>query len=776
MQIDTDSRLVQLSVGELAAFRCMPKGGASGGGRWRAELGQEWHREAARLTAATQPTAAFEQSISGTLLHRKWTLRLQGRIDQVIPQLHATLLREVKTVREQLPCAPEDLLENYPEYFAQAAIYLRLAKLSPEFDQVPLSAELLFIEISSGMTQLVPLPEHSDQLLIEPLDQLLDFLDDRRARKIHLQEMPLLPAFPVLRPGQPELIQQLAHASLKSKIVLLQAPTGFGKTGIVLEHALRQMQEGLFERCIYLSTKSTGQLETLRQLRCMVGDHVRYIQMRNRAEHRIDTARHQCTGDSRCDQAWRHSWLEAEIQPQELFQHGTLDLDRAKDLGSQTGVCPYALTRSCLPFADVWIGDSNYLFAPQSRHVFGEVSGFDPSQTLLIIDEAHNLASRNADALSVEMDAQSLFLTIEELRAVGAPRPFISCLEKLGRDISQLTAEQTLGANQIYAFLDLCEECVQHLRDGRFDSHALAPFALDRIWRIPELASCLEHSSDNWLHWCPSPSKLRAQCLDASAWTAECIMPFASCMLMSATLEPLDRFHSEIGIDASKTSLAIGWAPWREEAYRVAIDCRVDTRLKHREKFYATTADTIRLMAASTPGEPLVAFFPSYQYAANVQAYLSVLDPYLRVTVQPRGMELQQQELFLQESLLSSDALFLIMGSSYAEGIDTLGGRVRSLVVVGPALPEVSPVQKAKMEKHPSSHSETAFLSTYLVPAMRRIHQALGRIVRAPGQEASVLLHCKRFAEDPYFRLLQPEYQSQHQIHNDRDLLNWLKI
>ena len=120
------------------------------------------------------------------------------------------------------------------------------------------------------------------------------------------------------------------------------------------------------------------------------------------------------------------------------------------------------------------------------------------------------------------------------------------------------------------------------------------------------------------------------------------------------------------------------------------------------------------------------------------------------------------------------DALFLILGSSYAEGIDQLGGRVEQIMIVGPALPEVNLIQKKKMDDHASLSRDDAFRDIYIRPAMRRIHQALGRIVRAPGHTARVLLHCKRFAEDAYQRELAPEYQSDCQLLKDEDLFRWL--
>ena len=142
--------------------------------------------------------------------------------------------------------------------------------------------------------------------------------------------------------------------------------------------------------------------------------------------------------------------------------------------------------------------------------------------------------------------------------------------------------------------------------------------------------------------------------------------------------------------------------------------------------------------------------------------------------IQPRGINLAEQESFIDEGLLTADALFLILGSSYAEGVDKLGGRIQSAMVVGPALPEVNCVQQAKMDAHPSLSRDESFRDVYIIPAMQRIHQALGRLVRAPGHRAKLILHGKRYAEAPYRSQLAPEYQNAIEIRNDADLLNYV--
>ncbi|MGB0409781.1 MAG: ATP-dependent DNA helicase [Opitutales bacterium] len=774
MEIHSIEREVRLSVGELANFRIQPQSGIRRGGHWRAQVGQQWHKESATQIEALHPDARFEETIAGTLLHADWTFHIQGRIDQLIPEKGTVTLREVKTIHKPLPAHPEELFSEFPEYFAQAAIYLRIAQLLERYDGQALRGEILFISIDDGSVQSVPIDKAKEALPERQLDKLVSFLDDRRSCRKRLDAITIQPAFQKLRDGQNDLIEQLAVATLRSKVTLLQAPTGFGKTGIVLEHALRKMQEGHYQRCLYLTSKSTGQLETVRQLQRIIGHDIRFIQMRNRKEHRIDSPKHRCSGDRRCDDELGRHWLEADIHPPDLFAGGTLTLDRAKQIGNETGVCPYALTKACLPYAEVWIGDSNYLFAPASRQVFTETYGFNPAETLVIIDEAHNLPSRNADALSVSLDAGELVFAIEALRAAGAQGRLLAGLDALVSEIERLRPGNPLNPDEIYSLCDLCEESASLIQEARVDYQMIAPFALEIIWRIPELAGRMSEAASKWLYWCRQRGTVQASCLDASEWTSACLKPFGGSILMSATLDPVDDFLPSLGCKAEEASLVLGHAAWRENAYDVAMDCRVGTRLKERSKYYETTARTIVAAIHARPSAPTAVFFPSYQYAENVREYLSAIDFSLRIALQERGLDLPEQEDFIDQALISSDALFLIIGSSYAEGIDKLGGQIDTIVVVGPALPEVNPIQQAKMDARPELDRECNFERVYIIPAMRRIHQALGRIVRAPGQRAKVLLHGKRYLQEQYSKHLQPEYTAGTIIKDTDTLQRWL--
>ncbi|WPJ95764.1 helicase C-terminal domain-containing protein [Coraliomargarita algicola] len=775
MQIDPMQRCVRLSVRELAIFRNQPSARGHGHSPWRAAVGQQWHKSAEAMSHAEHSDARFEVSVNANWQHRDWLFKISGRIDQLLPTTHGFLIREVKTIRSPLPAPDETLIADYSDYFAQAATYRSMLELLPEFSDQTITAEGQFINIENGAKQSVLLQSSEHALFEYQLEQLRPFLDERRSSLNRLRNAQIQAAFQTLRPGQAQLFQTLHQSALQARVVLTQAPTGFGKTGIILEHALKHMQDGLYDRCIYLSSKSTGQLETIRQLQQMIGHEMRYIQMRNRNEHRIDSERHSCTGDGRCDLEIDPHWQAAELQIDELFQNGTLDLPRAKEIGAETGICPYSITKACLPFAEIWIGDSNYIFSPDSRSVFLDALSFDAERTLLIVDEAHNLPERTADSLSIELSSPDLLFAIEELRDHGAPRNLLATANELCRWIDSLSPEQALTGNQLYMGQDLCEDFANQLTSAAFDYEATAPFAIQLIWSIPQLAESFAAPAHQFLHWAPRAGLLRATCLDASEWIAECLKPFGGCVMMSATLAPFDCFRESCGLAKDAVTVAQAQAPWRDEAYNVAIDCRVDTRLRTRERYYETTARTVAEFSYHSPGVPIVVFFASYQYAENIQTYLAALAPELRVQRQPRGVDLAEQSSFIAECLLTVDVIFLILGSSFAEGIDQLGGAVDHIMIVGPALPEVNLIQKTRIENHAGFSREDAFQDIYIRPAMRRIHQALGRIVRAPGQSARVLLHCRRFAENAYLHELAPEYQSEYQLHNDEALSLWLE-
>ncbi len=907
MQFDLDQRTVSLSAGEFSGFSLGPRESiaGTGAGLWRAQLGTHWHNELRqRATAEHAAAAAFELPITGRIAHRGWTFAFSGRIDQVLHLPDRTVLREIKSVTHPLPADEAELRRDHPDYFIQLATYAaltrlglatlapRISDLSPTSDlksqipdlgspRAPHVAQLVFVEVSAGVLQTVALTSADEFLFRAQLDRVADFLDLRLRARERLRGLRFRPAFATPRRGQETTQAELTTLFARHPLVLFEAPTGFGKTGVLLEFALGQLRSGHFDRALYLTSKSTGQLQVIRTLAAMAApppaprvesqtlkvagpppltasapsifnpqlstppQAVAVWHVRNKAEHCVNPTFH-CVRDNclyLADAPAR--WSRSGLARFYLDEHHARDLDTLRAAGRDARICPYEITRAALAFNDVWVGDYNYVFAPRNRGLFYDQPGFLPARTLLLVDEAHNLPTRVADAHSHAVTATAAFAARDDLHRIHAPTALVTAWDHWCHFLHQLRACDALPLADEDDARHLLAEIAKHLSAAHLDYAALGPHASDTLWSVTSL---LDEPSDSAssptpaplprLWWCPRDRELLLTCLDAAPAIGATLREFGGVVLASATLTPIDGFSAACGLtpfesqisnlkspppparlgtlnkrdtaklyrqltsaaellrveearDAAAPTHLRAHAPWRDATYDVALDARVDTSFQHRAQHYATTAATIAALSAaahsalnsqlstlnSSATAAVAVFFPSYAYAEVIARELSATQPRLRVALQPRARDLAAQSAWVEESLLLADALFLVLGSSFAESIDVLGGRIAHALVVGPALPEVNAVQKARLAtltSQPSVSRDAAFRRVYQIPGMTKVNQALGRLVRAPGHRARVILHCRRFLDTSYADLLAPEYRAATPLHSDGDLAAWL--
>lgn len=790
MEFDLDQRTASLSVGEFSSFTLGPQssGGSGHQGIWRAQLGTQWHQELRQQVSTEQSDAEFEVSITGQIFHQGWTLSFAGRIDQILPGRDLVTLREIKTVTRELPTSEEELRSEYPEYFAQIATYLALRRIAEPKQSY--RAELLFVEAGSGLAQPVPLQPIDESQYRGQLDRVAEFLNLRLQSRERLRNLRYQPAFDSPRPGQETTQADLTSAFEKHPAVLFEAPTGFGKTGVLLEFALGQLQSGHFDRALYLTSKSTGQIQVVRQLAAMTtpdqgvpanpstdtadAPAVAAWHVRNKSEHCINHTFH-CVRDS-CsylrdmEERWPGSGLSRFYR---LESHAR-DLETLRNAGREARICPYEITRASLAFNDVWIGDYNYVFAPNNRTLFYQQSGFNPARTLLIIDEAHNLPSRAADAHSHIVHANDVRALLAELDHLNAPTPLVRAWESYTQLLSALLPMDSIPHALEDDLHDTLEIIINQLATQPLDYAALGPQFSDQLWQTQVLSDWLKDNHLRKLLWCRREGELSFTCLDAGPAIGKTLHAYGGIVLASATLSPVDTYAETCGLDLAHTPVHIhASTPWRDGAYDVAVDARVETTYQQRTRYFAITAATVTAMQEAAQG-PIAVFFPSYAYAESVLKTLNSGDSVLRVALQPRLRDLHTQSTWVEESLALSDALFLVLGSSFAESIDLLGGHISHAMVVGPALPEVNAVQRARMAEFEPQGRDIAFRRVYQVPGLQKVNQALGRLVRAPGQRAKVLLHCRRFTEARYASLLATDYQFGVNITSDDELNDWL--
>lgn len=830
MEFSVDQRTARLGVGEFASFTLGPREAGDGqAGLWRAQLGTHWHQQL-RIQATTEnPGTEFEVAIDGKIFHRGWTLEFTGRIDQIFRGAGHVTLREIKTVTQPLPAAEADLRSDYPEYFVQIATYAalwRLALLTPSVGERPLlgstlrepaagagtalRAELLFVEAGSGLAQTVAVGLADESLFQAQLDRITDFLELRRRARERLRGLVFRPPFTTLRPGQESTREELAATFAAQSVVMLEAPTGFGKTGLLLEFALGQLRAGRFERVLYLTSKSTGQLQVLRTFAAMttssdaIESHASKVEslgspapskpstshlppstavagttpvaiwhVRNKGEHCVNDTFHCVRENCAYLEGVAARWAQSGLARFYRFENQAHDLETLRAAGREARICPYEITRASLAFNDVWIGDYNYIFAPNNRSLFYLQPGFDPARTLLLLDEAHNLPSRVADAYSHRARADEARALLAELDHVDASAPLVRAWESWTLLLASLPAVDALDPALEADVADTLGRIAEQIAAIPLDYGKLGPQFAALLWQTPQLVDWLNNSQLKKLLWVPRPGELHFTCLDAAEAIGQTVRLFGGTIFASATLSPIDAFADSCGISATSAGYLRAQTPWRDQAYDVAVDARVDTRFQQRAKYFSTTAITVAKLQASAGG-PAAVFFPSYAYAEAIAREIERQSPGVRIALQPKLRDLAAQTAWVEESLALTDALFLVLGSSFAESIDVLGGRITHAMVVGPALPEVNAVQQARLAELRDLGREAAFRRVYQIPGMAKVNQALGRLVRGPGQRARVILHCQRFLEPNYASLLAQEYQFGRNLLTDADLEEWL--
>ncbi|NIR99163.1 MAG: ATP-dependent DNA helicase, partial [Gammaproteobacteria bacterium] len=92
----------------------------------------------------------------------------------------------------------------------------------------------------------------------------------------------------------------------------------------------------------------------------------------------------------------------------------------------------------------------------------------------------------------------------------------------------------------------------------------------------------------------------------------------------------------------------------------------------------------------------------------------------------------------------------VVMGGVFAESVD-FAGRLAGVVCVGVGLPPPEP-ERAELQSHFASAGEDGNAVAYQQPAMIKVLQMAGRLLRDPGDRGVLCLVDARFKDAAYSR------------------------
>lgn len=731
-------------------------------------VGQEIH---ARIQARRLIENSFyipERWISHTFSRGRHKITIGGRMDGFIPGTPPTI-EEIKTAY-QLENLTKSVSQNsnHP-YRLQLQTYAYLHYL--QTGTLPLTrlhmvcARTLESHDHMEPFNLIEFESWMDRRLEELIqeDEFFEKLKKRRKKSASQLQFP----YSQPRPGQSDLMKTIEDHLEKNGRVIIQAPTGLGKTAAVTFPTLKEaMARG--QKAIYVTPKNSQHAvaeDTARQLQTN-GAKLKSLTFHAKSKLCFKDEVH-CQPEY-CEFARDHySKMSQNKITDALAKKKNITAKTVQKIARQFEVCPFELQLEAVSRADLVIADYNYVFSP--RNIVGQLSyngygkGGLPN---LIIDEAHNLPTRANEYFSSSLSAA---LIDEEVRRAshleGSLRQDLEGLAIAVRlRIRSTVSETQLGKAvkaeiQEHDFLDLLQKSQEIL--ARYLSSGIPLQKKDPVLSIcnmiSEFVSQISNQSDPFLFtYSPEGPALKITCFDASTWLKQTYAQFANAVAFSATIKPFDYYSKILGLDDENLVTAEFQSPFPRHNRKLLIIPQISTRLKDRAQNYGKVKDVIERIVRLKAGNYFV-FFPSFDFLHKVSEELSL--PEFEILKQSREMKRDHIEDYIGK-LRSQDKPTLILavqGGVFAEGIDYPGEMLIGALIVGPALPTFD-FERESLREYFETKYGNGFDYAYTYPAMAKVIQSAGRVIRSSTDKGLIVLMDRRFMHGNYLKSMPVDW------------------
>ncbi len=668
-------------------------------------------------------------------------LRVRGRADGYDPRRRC--LEEIKTIRGRLDEIPVNRRELH---WAQLQTYGALFCRTREVEEIALA--LVYVDAATQTeTELRQVygAEELDALFVARCEAFRGWAEQeaqhRLARDAALQQL----AFPKpsFRAGQRELAEAVYRAAANGRCLLAQAPTGIGKTVGTLFPLLRAMPARDIHKLAYLTCKGTGRLPALDALAGLragtAGQALRVVSMVPKDQACVfpDKA---CHGDA-CPLA-RGFYDRLPAARAQAVAQGWLDADAQRRVADAHGICPYYLGQELVRWADVLVGDVHHFFDAHGQ-LWGLLRAQDWNLAVAV-DEAHNLVERARQMYTAELSLASLRAALQQ--APDAVRtPLAALLQASQALVADADAAYTVLPSVPDAWAQALLVAAGALAE-HFHQHplSLGPllnffFGLQRFVRL--LESLGDHSlfdvhkdaadaGDADTDGTPAEATLCVRNVAPAAFLRPRFEALQGATLFSATLSPPDYAIRLLGLPDNTAWIDVP-PSFPPEHLTVRVADGISTRFADRGRSLQRLVDLVAQQFDAHPGNYL-AFFSSFDYLDKAAALLRECRPDIPQWRQDRRMAVDARQAFLARFAPQGRGIgFAVLGGVFAEGVDLPGSLLIGAFVATLGLPPVSPLQDQI-----AARLDTLFGADHgyadLIPAMQKVVQAAGRVIRTP--------------------------------------------
>lgn len=581
----------------------------------------------------------------------------------------------------------------------------------------------------------------------------------------------------VPREKQRESIEFIQRTVEKND-VCLDAATGFGKTPIILASLLPHVEDSYVIWAVRTGNETDRPIEELKEIAkthpvfgfSYRGKKDMCLLARDAGINSYEGVSILCKSSAKkCKYALA---FNEKFNPDDFLDCPKL-YSEIMSICRHAGICPYLAQRALLPYADVISLSYNYIVSEGLGWVIKRDIPFDSSY--LVVDEAHNLQkiSLNSDKITLgtlryaakELAQFRNVSALEErvnamLRHAIKTQADMKSARENEREFSPVKFMRETGVNEtILKRLRSYGSRIHKLQLTRGKSPHSSLYHLGNFWLeslayngVTGIAFIATRKRDNLEieRW-----DMRSAELLKDKWTE-----FKSCIFCSGTLRPMNGFAEIAGLTNWK-GMHIP-SSYNENQIITVITKGLSTkgqRLTNQMcRAYLDALDAYTKIDAN-----LSIFNASYRIQN------ALINAGLKAIVERNGKSFFQERQGMSGDLSRKildefkdcaysgrkGVLCATMTGRFAEGADFPGRELEGIFLVGIPFDQLTLRTKLYSDYYENLYGKKkGKYYSYIVPALRRSSQSLGRALRSKSDRAIFILGDERYADHRYFHLL----------------------
>ncbi|OYT60434.1 DEAD/DEAH box helicase [Euryarchaeota archaeon ex4484_178] len=598
-----------------------------------------------------------------------------------------------------------------------------------------------------------------------------------------------------LRDTQRDIIKDVKEVLENSSHLVFEAPTGSGKTIAVLYPVVRYALKNN-KKIIYLVHTNSQEQQVIKEAKRL---GVFAVALQGRA-NLCPLARERFQGGNAEELSLLCSRLKKDVinGKREACPYYSNYMESGEEIlefikvvhtaeevfkkAMELGVCPYEAIKDAIKEATLIVAPYIYFLYPFIRRNLIEKMGYALQDIILIVDEAHNLPEVAREMRSMELTIRSLELMESEALEYENPRILGHTIADIGEFLKESIyamekfLQEEEGLIPHYAFE---EEISKFLGIGMNDFEELSRQLIyygemvreDKIKRRKLPRSHIYHAGSFLYLWKEAYSyefirlirggktpSIEIYSMDPSLIT-DVIKGVHSSIHLSGTLA-LENYRNLTGLPED-TVMKRYPSPFPQENLKVLYVDDVTTRYGEVEKHIDNIASYLERIIKM--GRNTAIFFPSYSLLSKIEERMKI-----DALVEKRGM--RQYALFEMVERFRGEggAILSVLGGRLYEGMNFPGEQLEIVVIVGVPYPKPTPRVKM-LERYYESKFGNGWEYAFKIPALIKIRQAIGRLIRSEEDRGVAVILDKRA---PLFRGEIPAKRAENLI---KEIENFFK-